>query len=269
VLWTLGVSYDHFNQSEEGPEVNQANPKFGIQWNVTDDVRLRGGAFRTAKPALVNNTTLEPTQVAGFNQFFDDLNATKSWEYGLGIDWTLTKDLFTGAELTWRNLDEPVLDGDSTKFEERDEQLYRGYLYWTPMSRIAFSAELIYDRYHADQGTATESETEPLPRKVDTLSVPLSARYFHQNGFFAGASMTYVDQQVRRMNFDEDDFIVVDTLVGYRFPKRFGIASLEVDNLLDTEFRYQDNNFRDFRDEPVVPRYFPKRAILGRITINF
>ena len=95
--------------TEDSFEVNQVNPKFGVQWNVIDALRFRGAVFRTLKPALVNSRTLEPTQIAGFNQFFDDLNATKSWRYGAGLDWQMTKDIFAGAELTWRELDEPVL----------------------------------------------------------------------------------------------------------------------------------------------------------------
>jgi tetratricopeptide (TPR) repeat protein len=282
VMWTAGISYDDYkdDESEDGLKVNQANPKFGVQWSITKDLRLRGSVFRTLKPALVNSRTLEPTQVAGFNQFFDDLNATKSWRYGVGLDWQPTKSLFAGAEATWRELDEPVLvfEGNefqgNDKYEQSDEQLHRGYLYWTPLPQVALSAELVYDRYHADQGLATEGG---LPKKVETLSVPLAARYFHPSGVFAGIGATYVNQQVRRIVFEElthsesdhDDFVVVDALVGYRFPKRFGIASLEVNNLFDTGLHYQDDSFRYFRDDPMISRYTPKRTIMGRITISF
>ena len=48
----------------------------------------------------------------------------------------------------------------------------------------------------------------------------------------------------------QDNFVVVDATVGWRFPKRFGIASLTVYNLFNEKFRYQDDSFREFRDEP-------------------
>jgi outer membrane receptor protein involved in Fe transport len=113
-----------------------------------------------------------------------------------------------------------------------------------------------------------------LPRKVETFSVPVTIRYFHPSGIFAGAGATYVDQQLRSSDPDSfadgsDDFVVVDALVGYRFPKRFGIASLEVNNLFNTGFHYQDDSFRNFKDEPLSPRFVPERAVVGRITINF
>jgi tetratricopeptide (TPR) repeat protein len=101
VTWTLGVSYDHYEN--QGLKVEKVNPKFGVEWNVTDDLVLRGAAFRTVKPALVNNRTLEPTQIAGFNQLFDDINGTAYWRYGVGVDHRLWDNLFIGGEATWRN----------------------------------------------------------------------------------------------------------------------------------------------------------------------
>jgi hypothetical protein len=152
--------------------------------------------FRTAKPALVNNRTLEPTQVASFNQFFDDLDATKSWRYGVGLDWRLTTDLYAGAELTWRNLDEPTFDDGNVKFDDRDEQLHRGYLYWTPLPEVAVSAQVIYDRYDAEGGLVTEFGD--VPEKLDTLSVPLAVRYFHPAGSRAQGSLTSIRTCVAR-----------------------------------------------------------------------
>ena len=61
VTWTLGVSGDNYEQ--DAFEINEVNPKLGVQWNVLDDLVLRGAYFKTVKPALVNNRTLEPTQL--------------------------------------------------------------------------------------------------------------------------------------------------------------------------------------------------------------
>ena len=71
------------------------NPKLGVQWNVTDNVRLRAAAFQVVKAALSTNRTIEPTQVAGFNQFFDDDAGTVSRRYGVGSDWKLADNLFS------------------------------------------------------------------------------------------------------------------------------------------------------------------------------
>lgn len=277
VTWTVGLSVDDY---EEGPlEVDKVNPKFGVQWNVTDDFTLRGAVFRTVKPALVSNRTIEPTQVAGFNQFFDDVNATEAWRWGGGADWRITKELFVGAEATWRDLDVPFLldeDGDGANdeavLEDWDEQSHRAYLFWTPIPELSLSAEFAYDRFESEEGIGTDGFGFPL--RVETFSVPLAARYFHPDGFFAGIGVTFVDQDVDRTEASggaegSDSFVLLDAAVGWRFPNRRGIISLEATNLLDEKFDYQDDSFREFRDEPSVGPYFPDRQIMGRITFNF
>jgi len=103
--------------------------------------------------------------------------------------------------------------------------------------------------------------------------VPVTVSYFHPSGFFAMAGVTFVDQDVERLpgftNQGHDDFFVLDAAIGYRFPNRLGIASLSVHNLLDEGLHYQDDTFREFRDEPTVGPYIPERTILGRVTLNF
>ena len=51
---------------------DQFNPKFGVIWNPVPNTTLRGAIFRTLTRTLVEAQTVEPTQVAGFNQFFDE-----------------------------------------------------------------------------------------------------------------------------------------------------------------------------------------------------
>jgi len=61
---------------------SQFNPKLGIVWEAFEGTTLRGAWFRVLKRTLVTDQTVEPTQVAGFNQFFDELNATDYWVLG-------------------------------------------------------------------------------------------------------------------------------------------------------------------------------------------
>ena len=52
-------------------------------------------------------------------------------------------------------------------------------------------------------------------------------------------------------------------------PKRFGIVSLAVHNLFDKDFKYQDNSYREFGDEPSVAPYTPERLVMGRVSLSF
>ena len=94
VTWTLGLSAVDYRDGEFERQV--ANPKFGVVWDVAPGVRARGAALRTLKPARVVDQTLEPTQVAGFNQFFDDFNGTLADRYYLGLDLQPTRRLALG-----------------------------------------------------------------------------------------------------------------------------------------------------------------------------
>ena len=113
VTFTVGASVDFL--SGDSPDVgdkDQFNPKFGITWNPFPGTTVRAAVFRVLKRTLITDQTLEPTQVAGFNQFFDDMNGTEAWRYGGAIDQKFTKDIFGGVEFSKRDLKVPFLDFD-------------------------------------------------------------------------------------------------------------------------------------------------------------
>jgi tetratricopeptide (TPR) repeat protein len=272
LIWTLGLSYQDYTEGDVF-EFDETSPKLGIQWQATEALVLRGAYFQGVKPVLSSNRTLEPTQIAGFNQYFDDANGTKFDRYGIGADLKVSRSLFFGAEVTRRDLESPVISeviGEGI-FEDREEWLNRVYAYWTPSDRWALSAEVSYDKF--------ENQTESVlafgvPETVTTLSIPLIARYFHPNGFFASVGLTYVDQEVTgeevyAYQTGNSDFAVVDLGVGYRLPKRWGILSLSVQNVLDEQFHYLDNSYRSFQDEPTIGPFIPDRAITAQLTLNF
>ena len=269
-LWTIGVSYEDFEQDDF--DQNGFYPKLGLRWQINEAVTLRVAAFKVMKPVLVSNRTLEPTQIAGFNQFFDDINATESKRYAGGVDWSISDQLKLGGELSFRYLDEPVFVGSDAVTEDREEVYHRVYAYWTPTSDLAVTSQLVYDLYKSDDGLATAFDN--LPERVRTVSLPMGVTYFRPSGFFAGLVGTYVDQKVERavtatQADGHDEFFVVDASLGYRLPKRRGTISLGVRNVFDTEFDYQDDSYREFRDEPSTGPYFPERTLLGQLTLSF
>jgi tetratricopeptide (TPR) repeat protein len=271
-ILTLGASYDSFH--ELGVEKHQANPKFGLIWNPTAFTTLRLAAFRVLKRPFVLNRTIEPTQLAGFNQLYDDTNGSDSTRYGVGLDHRLSSNLFTGFELTWRDLDRiRVSPGEAVPEEKEGEVFHRAYIYWAPYPFIGLGAEYQFEEFERepvlDQG---QRSFKGIP-ELRTHSVPLSFNYYHPNGFFAEAKATYVHQEIdfdqtspNRHAEEQEDFWVVDASVGYRLPKRFGLVSIDVRNLLDEDFSFQ-NTFDV--SEPRIPRFQPERAILAKLNLWF
>jgi Tfp pilus assembly protein PilF len=265
VQTTVGLSFDRVDDSTI--DRDQVNPKLGVMWNVTRDTLLRAAAFRTIKRTVVSSQTLEPTQIAGFNQFFDDYNGTDGWRYGIGLDHRVNDSLFFGAEASHRELDVPqfqpttpptVPDFDS------DEYLVRVYGYWAISDRFAMSAEYRYEDVRSDP----EASRTALG-KTKIHRVPLELRWFDPSGWFARGRVTFVDQDgefpdlaTGELVSDSDRFWVLDGAVGYRFPHQRGHALLEVRNLLDENFRFQDT---DPEDSSIAPDL----AVLGRLSLRF
>jgi hypothetical protein len=258
VTWTLGLSVDSFE--EDRFDRDSVNPKLGMQWQATERLRLRATYFRTLKPALSIQQTLEPTQVAGFNQLFDDINGTTATAYALGADLRLTDTTAAGVEFRHRDLDEPIAD----RLEQREENLYRAYLYWAPHSRWSTTAELRYETFD-QQGAATSG----FPSQLDQLSLPLVLRHFRPNGLFGQVGATFLHQDVKRFTSSEGEegVVLFDAAVGLRLPQRRGIISLEGRNLFDTNFAYQDLNF--ITSERRASLLIPERVVLARLTLSF
>lgn len=272
VIWTLGFSYDDYQEGLIAKSM--FNPKFGLQWDIVRDFRVRAAWLRTLKPALANNRTLEPTQVAGFNQLFDDINGTLSTRYGAGFDWRISSDLYAGGEISWRELNEPALDAsrNAALQERRNEDYHTLYVYWTPTDRWALKSEFSYDLYRSARGVLTENGS--LPLRAETFSVPVTVSYFDPLGWFFRLGGTFVhqhvalDERAARLS-GNDSFFLLDADIGYRLPNRFGLISFGVKNLLDAKFRYLDDSYREFRDEPTTGPYFPDRIFLGKVVLNF
>jgi hypothetical protein len=270
VIWTLGLSYDSFDNEMINPK--KINPKFGFQWDITSHLRLRAAYLQTLKRFLVVDQTIEPTQVAGFNQFFDDFNGTRTELLGAGLDAMATDSLYGGFEFTRRNLDVPI---GTLPTEGQKEDLYRAYIYWTPHANWALRGEYRFEHFRSSG--IEVGMIEILPKLEETTSIPLSIRYFSPLGIFSELGATFVRQEVgqRRgqrgntLHPSTEEFYLVDAAIGYRLPKRRGIISLEVRNLLDEEFLFQDLQPRTSDPFTVTRDFIPDRAILARITLNF
>ncbi|MEE9413081.1 MAG: TonB-dependent receptor, partial [Methylococcales bacterium] len=269
VTWTLGLSYDSFDSTDLN--LSRVNPKLGLQWDMTDWARLRLAYFRTIKRPIPVDQTIEPTQISGFNQLFDDVNGTETERYGVGLDTQLTNQLSAGMEYSRRNLDVPSSGPEGLVVSDRQEELYATYFYWTPHSNWAVSLEPVYEIFRRSANDPS-IQGRALP-KVKTAMIPLKLKYFHPTGFFAQFGGSYINQTVdlaadSTFSKDSDDAFLLDAAIGYRLPKRLGIISLEARNLTDEHFHYQDLNTQR-AGQSITPRFVPDRTIFVRTTLSF
>ncbi len=272
ILWTLGASADFFEGGLK--DRNQFNPKMGVSWNLREKTTIRAAAFRVLKKPIVSDQTLEPTQVAGFNQFFDDFAGTDVWRYGIGLDHKLGRRFFGGLELSRRDLDVPYLYVGSARLQEVrkadwDEELFRAYLYWTPHDCFAVSGEYQYEKYDR----ALENAGVLGIVELETHRIPVQLSFFHSTGITARLKGTYVYQDgvfakttvvpgVFSESRGDDHFATFDASLEYKFPKRFGKIAVEGKNIFNESIKYQEIDM-------YMPTFYPERQILMSVTVAF
>ncbi len=265
---TLGASIDAYK--DQSIEKTRFNPKAGVSWTPLSGTTLRAAVLRATKRTLVTDQTLEPTQVAGFNQFFDDTNGTDSWLYGVGADQKFSENVSGGAEYYRRDLEVPVTTivvtgGTSVNEVDVEQRLGRAYLYWTPHPRWSLSAEYRYEKLvHGLDFLIDGIE------RVTTETFPAGVNYFHPCGISARVKTTYVAQKgafVPDGSFPgtpgtpgSDYFWLFDASLGYRLPKRLGLVTVEGRNLFDRSFKFQDTDHNN-------PTIEPERTVLFRLTL--
>ena len=264
----LGCSYDYFSGptsnafNTDGNNKSQFNPKIGLLWNPFPSTTIRLAALRGLKRPYSGSQTIEPTQIAGFSQFFDESDGSDYRRYGIGLDQKLGVDIYAGLEATWRKVKLPRPFGPFD-VGNKTEQLHRAYLYWTPSSLVSMGLEYQYE---------FQNNNPNDPTRLKTHIVPFSLNYFDPSGVFASVGGTYVNQSGRNRfvnpnqnSTTSDQFWVFDASIGYRFPKRLGLFNLSVFNLFDQSFRFQDSN----SDPQRLPRFRPERTILATLRFSF
>ena len=263
LTWIAGASFDALDQGSLGDVgvIDQVNPKLGLIWDISPRTTVRAAGFRVLKRALINDQTIEPTHIAGFNQFFDDPNATESRRYGLAVDHVFSSEAYGGLEISKRDLKVPTSEGE----ENWEEDLYRGYLFWTPHPHWATALSFEHETFNRQ-----ESIISGLAPDTDTDLVPWTLSYFSTTGFFGRLRTTFVHQRVERGidSYDTSDFFLLDLGVGLRLPKRYGILSLEVRNLLDNEFAFQGDNLRSSQVLRPPP-FLPETTVIAQIVLSF
>jgi tetratricopeptide (TPR) repeat protein len=270
IIWSLGASYDFFDSNIE---TDQLNPKLGFIWNPYSDIAIRASVFRVLKRSLISDQTVEPTNISGFNQFFDDFEGTDAWCYGLGIDKNFSQSMYAGAEYFRRELDVPfekvsIATGLSeTDTEEWVEDNLRAYIYWIPHPWFSISWQFQYEKF--DRGQELNPE---MFLNLETIRFPIEFGFSHPNGFYAKVKPTYVHQKgdflipaqfpdaPPLMISDDDQFWVFDISAGYRIPGDWGSITFEAKNIFNENFRFQDT-------DPVAPNVYPECQIYIKFSI--
>lgn len=269
LTWTLGLGYDRLDDERLGLHLEEINPKAGLSWHLTPNTVLRLAAFRALKRTLFSDQTIEPTQVGGFNQLYDDRDGTLFWRYGIALDQEFSSNLLAGLELSMRKLELPA-----SVDAEWEEDLYRGYIYWTPTQAWALNLSFEWEVFKNLGTELNPSQDQPgklVPAtalSTETLYLPIALSYYHPSGLFGRLKATYANQTVTAVD-NGDEFMIADTALGFRLPKRLGIITVEVRNIFDEQFNFEDAFGRSSTQDTVSLPFLPERTVFAKITLAF
>ena len=257
------------------------NPKLGVSVYLKSKTTLRAAGYYRLSPSLGRIQSLEPTQVAGFNQLFDEAGGTRSLSYGIGVDQEFNAYLFGGLSFLRRDLNIPSAycttgnDFSACAGQVADviahQDSTNDYLnaYFNAALGKYVAAGIGYTQEQYDFDLAFTSSPLPFKDSIEREKLRPQVRMFLPCGFFAGASGTHYDEHVDQ--FDDlsssarttvdSSFWIADLLLGYKFPRRYGSVVLEAQNLGDREF--------GFYDRAVEETLIPARTVTLRVNFTY
>jgi tetratricopeptide (TPR) repeat protein len=265
VIATIGASLDDYAEADFRQQ--KWNPKLGLQWQITPRLMLRTASFQTVKPALYVQQTIEPTEVSGFNQFFDEGNGSRARRDAIALELKATPRVNLQFEASRRRLALPVLAENAlADTETQREEALRLSLGWQIAPRWTLAGEALAERFDRQSALLFG------PSLIRTNTASVGVRYFQPNGLFGRISATAVRQRVDAINGElvesnTDCFALLNAAFGLRLPARMGTITLEGRNLLDRKFRYQDANFRTPAQQS--PPFIPARSVVIQLTAAF
>jgi len=265
----VGVAHDALD-AERPLSVAHTSGKLGASLLVGPATTLRVAALEGVKGPKYRDQTLEPTQFAGFNQVFDDLDGTRWRRKGVGLDHRFADGGGAGLEWTRRTLSVPGLGcGPTDCRADWDERLHRAYVEWPLGRRVALSAAWHFERLHLDGGPA---DSPSLPFHVRTELVPLGLWARVAPRVAAQLEAQHVKQRAAiadgtgGVESRSESAWLGNARVSYVHPGRRFLLSLAVYNLFDRRFSFQNT---DFSGNPRVPLFHPERTVLLQANLRF
>ena len=271
----IGFSFDSFelknSDFEEPIDKDRLNPRLGLVWTPRAGTAVRAAIASTLKRPLVRSQTIEPTQVAGFNQyytgfelFFGDPDGTVSERVSIAVDQALSSSVKAGLEVSKRDLTVAGLLEDS----KWDEESALAYLYKSFSSGSWEGAVSLDAEYEKIERPAEKTGPEGI-LSLETVRVPLALRMFSERGVTLRAAATYIRQQGRftlapgePVFPKSDEAVIADFALEYVLPRRKGVISVGINNAFD--------EFIDLVEiDALNPRVATRQLVFARLRFNF
>ncbi len=241
-----GFAYDDFRRIDF--HTSKLSPKLGVIYELSQNTLLRAASFRSFKRPLFTSQTLEPTQISGFNQFYDDIDATEITINGAALEHTFTDKIHAGITASSRSLSVPTIDttNNSVTYDKQHEFNRHTYLYWILSNTNIIAADYFYEKF---------TSKNPLPDTLITHRFPISITSAISKNVSSKIVASYINQDLDKSNnIQNARFWLTDLSASFRLPKRAGFVTLGGKNIFNKKFNYYN---LEFTGEPRNPLFQP------------
>lgn len=256
--FTAGIDYAELDADAFSKKISGWYPKFSLVYQVHPDIDLRAAYFQSLKRPSQIEQTLEPTNLSGFNQFFDEADGIESNQYALGFDVDAGRGNWFGGEMYFQKSDIPF-GAENTVMQKAEST--RGRLSWN------WSAEpwAISATYHFERSKYLNIENAfgNIPSPLTTHKVPLQIQWHSDGGLMVSATATFLEQSAefdQRQVEADTHFTLLDAELRYSFLRRTAEVSLHCNNIFNRSFNYQSTSL--FDPSPRIGMYIPERTVL-------
>jgi len=270
----FGLSVDHLDDTAEKFERKEVNPKLGLILVASPGTVIRAAAFQTVQRKLIASQTLEPTQVAGFNQLFEDPTGTIARELAIALDQSVTRRFDVGVEARERQLTVPLV-GTANGFDDFNwyEREVDGYAYL-----LAPPRELGKQAFSCSGSLRTELAYRELRRQdlpdaagivsLDTQLVSFGLGVFCASSVTFQLVPTYIQQSGLRQAYAgantfpiDESFWMTNIALAYFLPRRLGRIVIGVNNLFDKHVDVQTT-------DPLLPVFPAGRFVYLGVSLE-
>jgi len=251
---TFGMSYIDLDDEHFERRFSGWYPKIGAIYKLTQSIDIRAAYFESLTRPLVIEQTLEPTQIAGFNQFFDETEGIKSDQYALGFDIDAGAGHFIGGEWRIRKSNVPSVQDLAELLNAKQPQ---AQVFWN----WSIEPWAISLAYQYEKSEYTSAVLLDVPTLLTTQRIPVQVKWF-SGALSLGVTATHFDQSGEFNNGESkssDHFTLLDIAATYSFWHRRAEIELRCNNVFDESFSYQNTNLYD--PTPRIALYRPERTV--------
>ncbi len=237
----------------------EANPQFGLTWELTSQHTLRAAIIRSLESA--NPVSLSPAQIAGFLIEEHVIPSTRIWQYDLAWDAALARDTFVQVALFHVDRDVPFLSSPTT-VQFLNQRRLGGRLTFEQL--LPGGVGLSLDYQHVRR--INEGDDDQLRAKL---------RYVHPSGLMAGWRILYAHQTLDQglPQGAPTDPVFHDLFVAYELPGKLGLIAVGVDNLFNQRFNLVSDFLNINSEEGPVTDFIrdriPARRVFVFARVNF